>query len=59
MKIKLNVERVNERTKNFEILAHIPYQFRHISTKLFQVNAMLVNFQDAMIAEIAEKGMSE
>lgn len=44
---------MNERIKNFEILSHIPQQFRHISTKIFQVCAMLVNFQNPMIAEIA------
>lgn len=50
---RIHVERVNERIKNFEILSHIPQQFRHISTKIFQVCAMLVNFQNPMIAEIA------
>ncbi|KAK3085760.1 hypothetical protein FSP39_008291 [Pinctada imbricata] len=51
---RIHIERVNERIKNFEILSHIPQQFRHISTKIFQVCSMLVNFQDPMIAEIAE-----
>ncbi|XP_048777675.2 uncharacterized protein LOC125681560 [Ostrea edulis] len=51
---RIHVERVNERIKKFEILSHIPQQFRHISTKIFQVCSMLVNFQDPMIAEIAD-----
>ncbi|KAK3109065.1 hypothetical protein FSP39_022160 [Pinctada imbricata] len=51
---RIHIERVNERIKNFEILSHIPQQFRHISTKIFQVCSMLVNFQDPMIAKIAE-----
>ena len=51
---RIHIERVNERIKNFEILSHIPHQFRHISTKIFLVCSMLVNFQDPMIAEIAE-----
>ena len=51
---RIHVERVNERIKQFEILSHIPHQFRHISTKIFQVCAMLVNFQNPMIAEIAD-----
>ncbi|XP_069114314.1 uncharacterized protein [Argopecten irradians] len=53
-RFRIHVERVNERIKNFEILSHIPQQFRHISTKVFQVCSMLVNFQEPMIAEIAE-----
>ena len=51
---RIHVERVNERIKNFDILTHIPQQFRHISTKIFQVCSTLVNFQDPMIAEVAE-----
>ncbi|XP_033744337.1 uncharacterized protein LOC117330224 [Pecten maximus] len=54
---RIHVERVNERIKNFEILSHIPQQYRHISTKIFQVCSMLVNFQEPMIAEIAENFM--
>uniref|UniRef100_A0A8W8MG00 DDE Tnp4 domain-containing protein n=1 Tax=Magallana gigas TaxID=29159 RepID=A0A8W8MG00_MAGGI len=50
---RIHAERVNERIKYFEILSHIPQQFRHISTKIFQVCAMLVNFQNPMIADIA------
>ncbi|XP_062592015.1 uncharacterized protein LOC134253508 [Saccostrea cucullata] len=51
---RIHVERVNERIKNFEILSHIPHKFRHLSTKIFQVCSILVNFQDPMIAEIAD-----
>jgi hypothetical protein len=52
---RIHVERVNERIKNFAILNHIPHQLRHLSTKIFQVCSVLVNFQDPMLAEIAEK----
>ena len=50
---RIHVERANERIKNFGILRHVPQQYRHISTKLFQVCCALVNFQDPLLQEIS------
>jgi hypothetical protein len=53
-KSRIHVERANERIKNYEILRHIPHQFRFISTKIFQLCCVLVNFQDPLLQEIAQ-----
>lgn len=53
-KSRIHVERANERIKNYEILRHIPHQFRYISTKVFQLCCVLVNFQDPLLQEIAQ-----
>jgi hypothetical protein len=50
---RIHVERANERIKNFSILDHIPHSYRNISTKIFQVCCMLVNFQEPLIQEVA------
>lgn len=34
---------------------HIPHQFRYISTKIFQLCCVLVNFQDPLLQEVAQK----
>ncbi|XP_061174797.1 uncharacterized protein LOC133183938 [Saccostrea echinata] len=52
---RIHVERANERIKNFEILSHIPSQYRHLSTKIFQLCVALVNLQAPLLKEIAEK----
>lgn len=53
-KSRIHVERANERIKHYEILRHIPHQFRYISTKVFQLCCVLVNFQDPLLQEIAQ-----
>lgn len=53
-KSRIHVERANERIKNYEILRHIPHQFRYISTKVFQLCCVPVNFQDPLLQEIAQ-----
>ncbi|XP_022305945.2 uncharacterized protein LOC111112617 [Crassostrea virginica] len=52
---RIHVERANERIKNYCILDHIPSQYRHLSTKIFQVCVALVNLQTPLLKEIAEK----
>ena len=52
---RIHVERANERIKNYEILNHVPQQYRYISTVIFQDCCVLVNFQDALIQEVATK----
>lgn len=54
-KSRIHVERANERIKNFAILEHIPAVLRPLSTKIFQVCCCLVNIQDPLLKEIAEK----
>ena len=54
-KARIHVERANERIKNFGILDHIPAHLRPLSTKIFQVCCCLVNLQDPLIKEIADK----
>lgn len=34
---RIHVERANERIKNYEILRHVPSQYRHLTTKIFQM----------------------
>ena len=51
---RIHVERANERIKNYSILSHVPQQYRHISTKIFQVCCCLVNLQDSLLQEISE-----
>lgn len=52
---RIHVERANERIKNYDILSHIPAQYRHLSTKMFQVCCCLVNLQAPLLKEIADK----
>jgi len=52
---RIHVERANERIKNYSILKHIPHAYRNISSKLFQVCCVLVNFQDPLLQEIARR----
>ena len=52
---RIHVERANERIKNYDILNHIPSQYRHISTKIFQLCCCLVNLQAPLLKEIADK----
>ena len=54
-KARIHVERANERIKNFEILNHIPAVLRPLSTQIFQVCCCLVNLQDPLLKEIADK----
>eukprot|EP00105_Crassostrea_gigas_P022642 XP_011442233.2 PREDICTED: uncharacterized protein LOC105338705 [Crassostrea gigas] len=44
-KERIHVERANERIKNYDILNHIPAQYRHLSTKNFQLCCCLINLQ--------------
>ncbi|XP_052216971.1 uncharacterized protein LOC127834893 [Dreissena polymorpha] len=52
---RIHVERANERIKNYDILDHIPAQYRHLSTKIFQLCCCLVNLQAPLLKEIADK----
>lgn len=52
---RIHVERANERIKNYDVLNHIPAQYRHLSTKIFQVCCCLVNLQAPLLKEIADK----
>lgn len=52
---RIHIERANERIKNYEILNHIPAQYRHLATKIFQVCTCLVNLQAPLLKEIADK----
>lgn len=52
---RIHVERTNKRIKNFEILSHIPSQYRQLSTKIFQLCVALVDLQAPLLKEIAEK----
>ncbi|XP_061179874.1 uncharacterized protein LOC133188453 [Saccostrea echinata] len=52
---RIHVERANERIKNYRILDHIPAQYRHLATKIFQLCVALVNLQAPLLKEIAEK----
>eukprot|EP00105_Crassostrea_gigas_P011166 XP_011426720.1 PREDICTED: uncharacterized protein LOC105327795 [Crassostrea gigas] len=52
---RIHVERANERIKNYCILDHIPSQYRHLSTKIFQLCVALVNLQSPLLKEIADK----
>lgn len=51
-KARIHVERANERIKNYNILDHIPGNYRTLSTKIFQVCCCLVNFQAPLLREI-------
>lgn len=51
---RIHVERANERTKNFEILNHIPANLRPFSTKIFQLCCCLINLQAPLLSEIAD-----
>lgn len=51
---RIHVERANERIKNYTILDHIPAQYRHVSTKIFQLCCCLVNLQAPLLKEIAD-----
>lgn len=48
---RIHVERAIQRVKLFSILSHIPYQYKHLSSKLFQVACCLTNFQTPIISE--------
>ena len=52
---RIHVERANERIKNYEILNHIPANYRSMSTKIFQLCAMFVNIQAPLLKEIADQ----
>lgn len=52
---RIHVEHANERIKNYCILDHIPSQYRHLSTKIFQLCVALVNLQSPLLKEIADK----
>jgi hypothetical protein len=52
---RIHVERANERIKNYDILSHIPAQYRHLSTQIFQVCCCLINLQAPLLKEIADK----
>lgn len=54
-KARIHVERANERIKNYDILNHIPAQYRHLSTKNFQLCCCLINLQAPLLKEIADK----
>lgn len=47
------MERANERIKNYEIVKHIPAQYRSLADKIFQLCTCLVNLQAPLLAEIA------
>lgn len=51
---RIHIERANERTKNFQILSHIPAHYRSLSSKIFQVCTCLVNLQAPLLKEITE-----
>jgi hypothetical protein len=51
---RIHVESANERIKNYNILSHIPSHYRYMSTKIFQICCILVNFQDPLIKELVE-----
>jgi len=48
---RIHVERANARIKRFRILDFIPHNYRDISSKIFQVCAALVNFQNPLLSE--------
>ena len=48
---RIHVERANARMKRFKILDFIPHSYRDISSKIFQVCAALVNFQNPLLSE--------
>lgn len=52
---RIHVERANERIKNYEILRHVPSQYRHLTTKIFQLCCCLVNLQAPLLKEMADK----
>nr|XP_022304661.1 uncharacterized protein LOC111111805 [Crassostrea virginica] len=52
---RIHVERANERIKNYEILNHVPAQYRHLTTKIFQLCCCFVNLQAPLLKEIADK----
>jgi hypothetical protein len=49
---RIHVERVNERFKNYQILSHIPANYRPLSTKIMQLCACFVNLQAPLLKEI-------
>ncbi|XP_071094786.1 putative nuclease HARBI1 [Haliotis cracherodii] len=51
---RIHVERANERIKKFDILNHVPANYRPISPKIFQVCCALINLQAPLIKEVAE-----
>jgi len=52
---RIHVERANARIKRFKILEFIPHYYRDISSKLFQVCAALVNFQNPLLSETEDR----
>ncbi|XP_055999735.1 uncharacterized protein LOC125662644 isoform X2 [Ostrea edulis] len=50
---RIHVERVNEGLKNYQILSHIPANYRSLSTKIMQLCACFVNLQAPLLKEIA------
>lgn len=51
----IHVEKANKRIKNYEILSHVPSQYRHLATKLFQFCGRLVYLQASLLKEITDK----
>lgn len=52
---RIHVERANERMKNYEILNHIPAQYRAISSEIVQVCCCLINLQAPLLKEVADQ----
>ena len=57
--VQLCIKIAKSRIKNYEILRHIPHQFRYISTKIFQLCCFLVNLQDPLLQEVAQNFVPE
>jgi len=51
---RIHVERANARIKIYEILKHIPANYRPLSTKIFQLCTCLVNLQAPLLKEVCE-----
>lgn len=51
---RIHVERANERIKNFEILSHIPHNYRSFATKIFQLCTCLINLQAPLLKAVTE-----
>lgn len=52
---RIHVEKANERIRNYEILSHVPSQYRHLTTKLFQLCGCLVYLQASLLKEMTDK----
>lgn len=51
---RIHVERANERIKNFKILDNISSKYRSITTEIFQLCCILINFQAPLLKEISD-----